>query len=158
MHLVLTYFDRLKGPSIFLSFPDAKIEEDIIYKLIKFFDLEINETFFEIVLINKKKKIINLYIEIPSEWARGGKEMVMLSLIMKKEYKSELVYAFIVETSHQILKTKNVYKAFYTNDDHYNDNIEVYLAHEQIRIILFDCLSSLISRLESKLNKKIKKR
>lgn len=157
MHLVLTYFDRLKGPSIFMSFPDAKIEEDIINKLIKFFDLDINETFFEIVLINKQKKIINLYIEIPSDWARGKKEMVMLSLIMKKEYPSELVYAFIVETSHKILKTNNVFKAFYNNDDHYNENIEVFLAHEQIRIILFDCLSDLISRLESKIKKKIRR-
>ncbi len=150
MHLVLTYFDRLRGPSIFLSYPEIEIEEDIINKLIKFFDLDINETFFEIVLINKNKKMINLYIEIPSEWARGSKEMVMLSLIMKKTYPSELLYAFIVETSHKILKTKDVYKAFYKDDDHFNDNIEVFLAHEQIRLILFDSLNALISRLESK--------
>ncbi|MBY9007601.1 MAG: hypothetical protein KGD63_12695 [Candidatus Lokiarchaeota archaeon] len=155
MHLVLTYFDRLKGPSIFLSFPEVKLEEDIINKLIKFFDLDINETFFEIVLINKNKKIINLYIEIPSEWARGKKEMVMLSLIMKKSYPSELLYAFIVETSHKILKTDNVFKAFYKDDDNYNNNIEVFLAHEQIRLILFDSLTALILRMESKKKKKM---
>ena len=78
MHLVLTFFHRVKGPEILISYPDAKLEEDIIEKLIRFFDLEINETFFEIVLINKKKKIINLYFEIPSDWARGKKELAML--------------------------------------------------------------------------------
>ena len=57
MHLVLTFFHQIKGPSILLSYPEEELEKDIINRLIKFFDLEINETFFEIVLITKKKKI-----------------------------------------------------------------------------------------------------
>ena len=57
MHLVLTFFHQINGPSVLLSYPDEKLEENIIHKLIKFFDLEIDETFFEIVLITKKKKL-----------------------------------------------------------------------------------------------------
>ena len=151
MHLVLTYFHQVIGPSIFLSFPDAKLEQDIINKLMRFFDLDINETFFEIVLINKKKKIINLYVEIPSEWARGKKEMVMLSLIMKKEYLSELVYTFLVEASHKILKTENVYKAFYMEEDLHNSDLEIDATYEAIKRILLDCLTGLIKRLETNL-------
>jgi hypothetical protein len=117
----------------------------------RFFDLDIDEAFFEIVLINKKKKIVNLYVEIPSEWARGKKEMVMLSLIMKKEYLSELVYSFIVETSHKILKTDKVYKAFYREEVIPGSDIEIDLAYEAIKKILLECLSSLIKRLESKI-------
>jgi len=117
----------------------------------KFFDLAIDETFFEIVLITKKKKIVNFHFEIPSEWARGKKEFAMLSLIMKKEYKSEDLYAFIVDSSYKILKTENVYKAFYKDSDfHYND-IEIDLNYEIIRKILFNCLTSLILRIEDKI-------
>ncbi len=152
MHLVFTYFHQIKGPSVLMSYPNEKLEEDIINRLLKFFDLEIDETFFEIVLITKKKKIINFNFEIPSEWARGKKEFVMLSLIMKKEYESESMYAFIVDSSYKILKTKNVFKALYKDDDFRNSNdIEIDITYEQIRKILFDCLTSLISRIEDRI-------
>lgn len=152
MLLTLTYFHQIKGPSVLISYPDVKLEEDIVHRLLNFFDLEIDETFFEIVLITKKKKIINFHFEIPSDWGRGKKEFAMLSLIMKREYESELVYAFIVDASYKILKTKNVFKALYKDDDFRNNNdIEIDITYEQIRKILFDCLTSLISRIEDRI-------
>ena len=151
MHIVITYFHQIKGPSLLISYPDEKLEEDIINRLLKFFDLEIDETFFEIVLITRKKKIINFHFEVPSEWARGKKEFAMLSLIMKKEYKSEDLYAFLVDSSYKILKTENVYKAFYKFDDFHNDDIEIDLNYEIIRNILYNCLQSLILRIEDKI-------
>ena len=149
---MLTFFHQIQGPSVLLSYPNEKLEEEIIKSLIKFFDLEIsNETFFEIVLITKKKKIINFHFEIESEWARGNKEFAMLSLIMNKEYESEQFFAFLVDASYKILKTENVYKAFYKDSDfHYND-IEIDLNYEIIRKILFNCLTCLISRIEDKI-------
>lgn len=151
LHLVLTYFNQITGPSVLISYPDEKLEENIIAKLKKFFDLEIDEPFFEIILITKKKKIINFHFEIQSEWARGKKEFAMLSLIMKSGYSSEDFYAFLVESSYKILKTENVYKAFYKDDDfHYND-IEIDLNYEIIRKILFNSLNGLISRIEDKI-------
>ena len=134
-----------------MSYPDERLEEDLINKLKKFFDLEIDEAFFEIVLITKKKKIINFHFEVPSEWARGKKEFVMLSLIMKKEYNSEDLYAFLVDSSYKILKTKNVYKAFYKDSDFYYNDIEIDLNYEIIRKILFNCLNTLILRIEDKI-------
>jgi hypothetical protein len=136
---------------VLLSYPEEKLEENLINKLKKFFDLEIDETFFEIVLITKKKRIVNFHFEIPSEWARGKKEFAMLSLIMKIEYNSEDLYAFLVDSSHKILKTENVYKVFYKDDDFYFNDIQIDLAYEIIRKILFDCLASLISRIEDKI-------
>lgn len=134
-----------------LSYPDEMLEEDLINKLKKFFDLEIDETFFEIILITKKKKIINFHFEIPSEWARGKKEDAMLSLIVKKDYESESMYTFIVDSSYKILKTENVYKAFYKDDEFHDNDIEIDVTFEQIKKILFECLTSLISRIEDKI-------
>lgn len=75
----------------------------------------------------------------------------MLSLIMKRKYKSEDLYAFLVDSSYKILKTENAYKAFYKDSDfHYND-IEIDLNYEVIRKILFDCLTNLIKRIEDKI-------
>ena len=119
MHLVLTYFDRLRGPSIFLSYPEIEIEEDTINKLIKFFDLDINETFFEIVLINKNKKIINLYIEIPSEWARGNKEMLMVTIIFDQQTTKEIednISSLCMEFSEKLQSNEEIFTAFYIND------------------------------------------
>jgi hypothetical protein len=151
IHLVLTYFNQIEGPSVYLSYPDEKLEEEVINRLLKFFDLDINETFFEIILITKKKKIVNFNFEIPSQWARGKKEFAMLSLIMKEEYESELVYAFIVDSSYKIIKTENVYKAFYKDDDFHHNDIEIDLNYEIIKKILYDCVNSLIARIEDKI-------
>ncbi len=151
MHLVLSYFDGILGPSVLLSYPDEILERNLINKLKKFFDLEIDETFFEIVLITKKKRIVNFHFEIPSEWARGKKEFAMLSLIMKLEYNSEDLYTFLVESSYKILKTENVYKAFYKFDEFRDNDIEIDLNYEIIRKILFNCLKSLILRIEDKI-------
>jgi hypothetical protein len=76
--------------------------------------------------------------------------MVMLSLIMKKEYLSELVYSFLVDASHKILKTENIYKAFYKEEDFSKNDIGIDIAYEATKKILLDCLSGLISRLKSK--------
>ncbi|MFW9940701.1 MAG: hypothetical protein ACFFFT_06655 [Candidatus Thorarchaeota archaeon] len=151
IRLILTYFNQILGPSVLLSYPDDKLEEDLITKLKKFFDLEIDETFFEIVLITKNKKIINFHFEIPSEWARGKKEDAMLSLIVKRKYESSQFYAFLVDSSYKILKTEKVYKAFYKDDEFHDNDIEIDMAYEIIRKILFNCVSSLIIRIEDKI-------
>lgn len=153
MHLVLTYFHQIRGPEILMSYPEIELEQDIIEKLTKFFDLEINETFFEIVLINKHKKIINLFFEIPSEWSRGKKELAMLSLIMDEKYLSRLVYSFLVDAVQKIISTENIFKGFYKNDlfrDRGKD-IEIDLKYQSIKEILYFCLSTLIERLKSKI-------
>lgn len=149
MHLVLSYFHQIKGPLIYISYPDA-LSSDVSNKLLRFFDLDIDETFFEIVLINQKRKIINLYFEVNSDWARGNKEMAMISLIMKKEYDSELVYGFLRDLSSRILNSPHIYKGFYKEDDFRDNDIEIDLYYEEIKTILLDCLDQLIINLETK--------
>ncbi|MFW9899442.1 MAG: hypothetical protein ACFFDO_09320 [Candidatus Thorarchaeota archaeon] len=133
-----------------MSYPDIQLEQDIIEKLMRFFDLDINETFFEIILINKHKRIINLFFELPSEWARGKTQLAMLSLIMKEKYDSRMIYTFLVDAVQKIISTENVFKAFYKSDDFQDNDIGIDLGYEAIKKVLFNCLSSLIKRLKSK--------
>jgi hypothetical protein len=134
---------------VFLSYPEVKLKEDIIEKLLRFFDLEIGEDFIEIIIINQHKKIINLYFELPSEWARGKKEEVMLSLIMKEEYNSRLIYSFLIDTVHKIRSRENVFKAFYKDNDYVDHDIEIDISYEAIKRILFSCLTKLINKIEA---------
>ena len=69
---------------------------------------------------------------------------------MKKAYVSELVYSFIIDASHKILKMVNIYKAFYKEDDFHDNDIEIDVHYEAIKKILYNCLNGLIERLEAK--------
>ncbi|MFX1375699.1 MAG: hypothetical protein ACFFA0_07795 [Promethearchaeota archaeon] len=75
----------------------------------------------------------------------------MLSLIIKKDYESSQFYAFLVDSSYKIIKTKNVYKAFYKDDEFRDNDIEIDSSYEIIRKILFNCVSSFILRIEDKM-------
>lgn len=150
MHLVLCYFHRILGPNVLISYPDVKLEEEVINRLTSFFDFNLDDPFFEIVLINKHKRILNLYFEVPSEWARGKREMVMVSLIMHEKFNSRSVYSFLVDAAHKIITTENVFKAFYKNDDFHDNDIEIDLCYEEVKTILFNSLKNLIYRLEAK--------
>jgi len=158
MQLVVTFFHRTRGQLVFLSYQEVELEEDIIKKLLRFFDLEIGEDFIEITIINQHKKIINIYFDLHSDWARGHKEEVMLSLIMKEEYNSRLIYSFLIDTVHKIRSRENVFKAFYKDDDNVDNvdnDIEIDISYEAIKRILFSCLTRLIKRLET--NNEIKR-
>ena len=67
------------------------------------------------------------------------------------EYESDNFYAFLVDSSYKILKTDNVYKAFYKDDEFHDNDIEIDLTYEIIRKILFECVSSFILRMEDKI-------
>ncbi|MBD3195239.1 MAG: hypothetical protein GF317_09300 [Candidatus Lokiarchaeota archaeon] len=131
---------------IYLAYPED-VPSSISTKTLRFFDLDIEEQFFEIVLINKNQKIVNLYFEIPSKWARGKCEMVMLSLSMKKHYKSELVYDFLRDTVHKIVNTEDIFKCFYKEDDFREDDIEIDMYYEILKKILRNGLNELIQDL-----------
>jgi hypothetical protein len=80
--------------------------------------------------------------------------MAMLSLIMKESYESKLVYTFLVDAVQKIKSSENIFKAFYKKDDFHGNDIEIDLGYEVIKKILFNCLNSLILRLNSRNKKK----
>lgn len=145
MNLVFSYFDQVKGPEIFFSLPEETSEK--ITKAIKgIFDSTIDNPFFEYVL--KDQKIISLNFEIPSDWARGNNEMVMISVISDKDLKSEHFYDYLNEVSNKIKSDLNIYKSLYIKDKTTVEDEEIDEKYTELRQLLFKSFD--------KLEKKIK--
>ncbi|KKM18982.1 hypothetical protein LCGC14_1660260 [marine sediment metagenome] len=161
MQLVLMYFDTVIGPEIFFSYPDSVLER-VSKKMEGFFDLDIKDNFFEVSLIEENIKITNLYFEIPSSWARGKVEMLMLSTISGKDYRSELSYKVLKNYSFKIMSLVNIYKAFYTGLFINKNDHEIDLKKEELETLLIECYNHLEEKLKSeigdeKIIKKFKK-
>ncbi|UCD02401.1 MAG: hypothetical protein JSV23_05155 [Promethearchaeota archaeon] len=158
MKLTLLYFNPIIGPEIFFSYPGS-ISEKISKKMLGFFDLDMSDSFFEVSLIEEDLKLTNLYFEITSCWARGSKEMLMLSVITEKKYKSELFYDALKEYSLKIMAVVNIYKAFYTRGLLKEEDSEIDLKMQELHTLLIECYNHLGNRLKDNIeNEKIIKK
>jgi hypothetical protein len=158
MQLALLYFNPIIGPEIFLSYPGS-ILENISKKMTGFFDLDMTDQFFEVSLIEEDLKLTNLFFEITSCWARGNKEMIMLSVISEKQYKSELFYDILKDYSYKIISVVNIYKAFYTKGFLNENDPEINLKREELQTLFLECYSKLNEQLKDKIaNEKIIKK
>jgi small GTP-binding protein len=147
MHLILTIFDTLLGPKIFISIPEDTSNERLEVMLTDFLNLELGETFFEINIIEENLKTFNLYIEIPSRIARGGTEMVLLSLITEKNYKSSLFYDILKDTQKRMVESSDIFKAFYMDSEFSDDQSkEKYDILNGIMVNAFEECNNAISR------------
>jgi small GTP-binding protein len=80
--VVLSYFHTHKGPQVLHAIP-PDLSEDKETDLCRTLDFLENEGFFVQQYTNYKTA--NLYFEIPSDWARGNAEMVLVTLIMEDD-------------------------------------------------------------------------
>jgi len=135
MQFVLSYFDVIKGPSIFLSFPE-QIPKKIKNTIKGLFDLEAQDPFFEFIIKDEDLKITNINFMIPSLWARGSLEMVMLSVITEIKFNNEKFYSLLKEASERIATRTNIYKSLYIEDD--NKDTEIYQKYEELKRIFFE--------------------
>jgi len=122
--IILHYFHTKKGANIFYSYPKKLLDEEIINNISSLIDISIDDGY--IILVKKNKYIYNFYFEIYSEWARGNKEMLLLSLILNKRLSSEKekqviekCYNFI----NNLKSNKDTFMGLYSNDNiNFNDN------------------------------------
>ena len=80
-------------------------------------DQTVSEGFFIHSFENRKS--MNLYFEIRSDWARGNKDMLMISIIFDRQISSDLeanVKTLCLEFSDKLLTNENIFAAFYIND------------------------------------------
>jgi hypothetical protein len=86
-------------------------------------DQQFNEGFFTHSFENLKS--MNYYFEIHSDWARGNKEMLMVSAVIDQQIIPEIeekISDLCVEFSEQLQSNEEIYTAFYINDINYHEN------------------------------------
>lgn len=115
------YFHRKIGPLVFYSYPleldvfDKHLSKHIINLMDETISYGLETRSFE------KLRSMNFYFEIPSDWARGNKEMLMVSVILdssdpSKYQISEItdkISALLVEFTEKFKSDDSIFTAFY---------------------------------------------
>ncbi|MHA2013890.1 MAG: tetratricopeptide repeat protein [Candidatus Helarchaeota archaeon] len=142
IYLNLSYFNTIKGPQVLCTFPEDLNKEKTleIANLLNISEL-VKQKFF--VYDISEFKTINHYFEIPSEWARGKKEMLLLSIIVVNEsVESGQEIEKVLETiAKKISDIDKAFMGFYTYDwEKAEDYDEVDENNEKIINIIKDSL------------------
>lgn len=119
IYINLSYFDTIMGPQTLCTIPSAPDEEDIneytnsLLNISEFIDLK-----FFVYVSSSHFKTSNIYTKIPSEWARGKVEMLLISIILLDEDFNRLfVFEEVLEKIIKALEhLDNAYMAFYTRE------------------------------------------
>ncbi len=120
----LLYFHRKAGPIVFTTYP--KIDEsseteqkeiltdDQTKKLCKELEIATHEGFFTRTYPDISH--VSYYFEVPSDWARGKKEMLLLSYIFRRTPPKEISNALNLKSIEFVEKMKvhpEIFKGFY---------------------------------------------
>ncbi len=115
--VALSYFHRKIGPLVFYSYPKNILEKELSLKIANIMDQQFSEGFFTHSFENLKS--MNYYFEIHSDWARGNKEMLMVSIILDQQITLEVEEKISIlcnEFSEQLQSNEEIFTAFYIND------------------------------------------
>ena len=115
--VALSYFHRKIGPLVFYSYPESMLDEQLSARIANIMDQTVSEGFFTHSF--EKNNSNNYYFEIHSDWARGNKEMLMVSIIFDQQINSEIeqnVNVLCKEFLEKLLSNEEIYTAFYIND------------------------------------------
>ncbi|TFG05217.1 MAG: hypothetical protein EU536_02605 [Promethearchaeota archaeon] len=128
--LNLNYFNTIQGPQIFHWAPEGA-DENLVQSVANLLNISelIKQKFF--LYEGADFKTVSQYIEIPSEWARGKKEMLLLSVILPPGVSLENkapVKLLLEKVEAEINNIENGFMAFYEYDyskmEDYEDEIE----------------------------------
>ncbi len=148
MSIVLSYFDIRFGPVIFFSAPES-VPEGVKGKILDFMNISTKDDVFEVKMKEEKLKIINKLFHIPSQWTRGTVEQLMFTIIVDKNYRSDMFDILIEETVNEIKSNDNMYKAFYIQDDRREDHTAIDAKYEELIEILGNCFEKLNNLLKN---------
>ncbi|MHA1193362.1 MAG: hypothetical protein ACTSP9_13915 [Promethearchaeota archaeon] len=113
----LSFFKRRSGPQMFYSFPENilnTIEQESIVEMML-------QSFKERFFINQSSIVssLNYYFEIHSDWARGNKEMLMISVMLDRKINQvieEIIQSLCLDFESHLFSNKEIFKAFYKNE------------------------------------------
>nr|MDO8087879.1 ADP-ribosylation factor-like protein [Candidatus Sigynarchaeum springense] len=138
MELVLMHFNAQQGPIAFDAIPKA-ISKEIEAALIRLFDVSEGEGFFEhqSKVRGEPFTCANYLFFMDSQWARGNKEMAMLSLTVDDGLKPSIFESTLSKFAAALKGIKDGYKGFYVKSDKKDPGIEK--ANKLIKLLITDC-------------------
>ncbi|MHA1272370.1 MAG: V4R domain-containing protein [Promethearchaeota archaeon] len=116
MKLILSFFDKFFGPKIFHSIPND-IGDNFKNLIFNFMSLRHKEKYFEFKIPDNKKMlfIYNFLFNIDSDLARGGEEVLLLSVIFSKERNSEYMQFIFKKIENEFKKNKLIFYGLYSD-------------------------------------------
>ena len=88
MIIILSYFHTKIGTDIFYTFPKTQLDSEISGRLYDIMTQQKEEEFFTHTFGNSK--LLNYYFQIHSDWARGNREMLMLSIMITQQISPDI--------------------------------------------------------------------
>ncbi|MFX1376229.1 MAG: hypothetical protein ACFFA0_10475 [Promethearchaeota archaeon] len=117
MIVILSYFHTRIGTSVFYSFPKPKLDKEMADRLYDLMTQQKEEEFF--IHSFENLKILNYYFQIASDWARGRREMVMISIIINQKISPEIEESMSIickNFSEKMQSEEDIFTGFYIND------------------------------------------
>ena len=135
--LVLSHFDQIKGPKTFMTVGD-EIPDNYLDEVPSYMDYH-DEGYF--IHEYGKIKSANLIFLVPNPLARGGSEIVMISVVLIDENSDPRNYYTTLEQFvKSIKKIDNIETSFYLNKD---NNSGAYCILEKIESLMYSTYNTL---------------
>ncbi|MHA2398666.1 MAG: hypothetical protein ACXADU_07230 [Promethearchaeota archaeon] len=117
MIVLLSFFHTKIGPKIFYSFPERELDRELSERLYDNLTQQKEEEFFTQSFENVK--LLNHYFHVHSDWARGKREMLMLSIMFNQQISPEIeewISILSKEFSDKMQSKEEIYKGFYKSE------------------------------------------
>ena len=132
--VAVSYFHRKIGPINVYAYPESVLDNQLSVRIANIMDQTFDEGFFTHSFENLYS--MNYYFEIPSDWARGNKEMLMVSVIFDYQTTIEIeqkVSQILTDFSSILQANEEIYAAFYINDlANYEENKEEIVENDNL--------------------------
>ncbi|MHA1342254.1 MAG: hypothetical protein ACTSRZ_20855 [Promethearchaeota archaeon] len=156
--IALSWFHRKVGPMIFYSYPEGMLKEEEKIRIADQIDQAFEEGFFSHSFDNIIS--MNYYFEIYSEWARGQKEMLMISIIFYENVTPDIEHEVLgqcIEFSRKLKKNKEIYKAFYVEDEllHSETSLKIKKYNDTLKVWVQELYWTLIEKTREKSEEEI---
>ncbi|MFX0022886.1 MAG: hypothetical protein ACFE9S_11225 [Candidatus Hermodarchaeota archaeon] len=124
MIVILSYFHTKIGPLVFYSYPKKQVDKEISSRIYDIMDQPNKEEFLTQTF--EDLKLLNYYFQINSDWARGSREMLMLSLLTSQQISPEIeetVSNLCRDFSEKMQSKEDIFTGFHIKElDKYDDN------------------------------------
>ena len=120
--ITLSWFHRKIGPSIYHEYPESNLQPEDLSKIPDLMDTKFEEGFFHHSFTNLY--LFNYFFEIESKWARGHKEMLLMSVCFSDPISTPIQHDILIQCidfANRLKETTGMYKAFYKDSSPSSD-------------------------------------